>query len=139
VAKFFIPLLAGLVAVLVWQIVATLLMRLFGVQLPLRLFSRERKRAVQLLTFSESVWYGVLFSGCGIWIGMTLAEYLLWKYFNGSSRDLSVRIRVYAVVWPAYGLFVGLGHWEDHNRALLGAAGSAKSEIVEHDHSARGQ
>ena len=105
-AKFFIAAVV-LVAVLLWRLIVTMLMRLFGIHLPLQPFGRDRKRASQLLTFSQSVSEGVLVLGCGLFIAMTLFEYFAWKYWNAPARDFSLRIRVYAIVWPAYGLLMG--------------------------------
>ena len=93
VAKFLVGLVVAFLAILLWHFVAALLMRVFGVRLPLRPFDKDRKRALQLLTFSQSIWCGILFNGCGMWIAMTLFEYLIWKYWNGSYRDFSLRIR----------------------------------------------
>jgi hypothetical protein len=135
VAKFLIALLCLLFAFLtlrLWQFVATLLMRMFGVQLPLQPFGKGRKRAPQLLTFSQSVWFGVLFYGCGMWIATTLLEYLIWKYWNGSSSSFSLRIRIYAVLWPAFGLLRGLA-LADENRGRRSEAGPPKSGIEQHD------
>jgi hypothetical protein len=123
VAKFFIAPVVILLALLLWWFVSTLIMRLFGVRLPFNPFSKDRKRASQLLTFSQSVWVGVLFQGCGMFIAMTLFEYLAWKYWNAPSRDFSLRIRVYVVLWPAYGLLMGFIRADD-NRYRGIAAGS---------------
>ncbi|MGP0019006.1 MAG: hypothetical protein ACLPHP_10590 [Candidatus Sulfotelmatobacter sp.] len=114
-ARFFIAGVVLLAVPLLWLCIATLLMRLFGARVPLLPFTKEGRRAVQLLTFSQSVWQGVLSFGCGMFIAMTLFEYLSWRYWNIPSTDFPIRIRVYAVLWPAVGLFVGLLH-ADQNR-----------------------
>lgn len=111
-----------LAAILIWQFVATLLMRPFGIRLPFHPFGKNRRRAFQLLTFSQSVWEGVLVYGCGMFIGMTLFEYLSCKYGDAPWTEFSLRIRLYAVLWPAAGLLVGAIHGSE-NRTRGSAAG----------------
>jgi len=82
-------------------------MRLFGAGLPLLPFGKEAKRAVQLLTFSQSVWYGVLFTGCGLFIVMTLFGCFDWTSRNTPVVVFSPRILLYAIALPAYGLLRG--------------------------------
>jgi hypothetical protein len=110
-----------LAAILIWQFVATLLMRPLGIRLPFHPFGKNRRRALQLLTFSQSVWEGVLVYGCGMFIGMTLFEYLAC---NGDApwAELSLRIRLNAVLWPAAGLFVGAIHASENR--THGSAGA---------------
>ena len=137
-AKFFIAPVVVILAMLLWQFVATLLMRVFGARLPLRLFGKERKEAIQLLTFAQSVWYGVLFYGCGMLIAMTLLEYLIWKYWNGSSSAFSLRVRIYAVLWPVLGLLNGLILGEENLRRRR-TAGLPKSGAGQNDYRGSGQ
>jgi exosortase/archaeosortase len=100
-----------------WNFLTALLFRLFGTRLPLLPFAfKESKRAYQLLTFSQSVWAGVIQYGCGMFLCMTLYEYLAWKYWNAPWSGFSMRIRMYAVMWPAMGLLIGLIRAEDNNR-----------------------
>jgi hypothetical protein len=122
VAKFLIELVVAFLAILLWQLVATLLMRVFGIRLPLRPFGKDRKRASQLLTLSQCVWEGVLVYGCGMFISLTLFDYLGCRYGNAPCRDLSLNIRVYAVLWPVVGLFLGAMHGSE-NRTRRAAAG----------------
>jgi hypothetical protein len=122
-SKFLVGLVIASLAMLLWQFVATMLMRAFGVRLPWPLFGKNRKRALQLLTSSQSVLCGVLFIGCGMLVGMTSFEYLIWKYWNGSGGDFSLRVGIYAVLWPAYGLLRGFAQADD-NRYRRTAAGS---------------
>ena len=122
-ASLFIGLGVALPVIFIWQFVATLLMRLFGVRLPFSLFGKNRKRALQLLTFSQSVWEGILSYGCGIFIWMILFEYLTCKYGDHPCMVFSLRICVYAVLWPAVGAFVGAQHWSE-NRTRRIAPGS---------------
>jgi hypothetical protein len=129
VARFFIALLlVGLPTVFLWNFLTALLFRLFGVRLPLLPFAfKASKQASQLLTFSQSVWVGVIQFGCGMFICMTLYEYLAWKYWDAPWSHFPIRIRVYAVMWPAVGLLIGLIRADD-NRCRRLAAGSSKSE-----------
>jgi len=91
---------------------------LFGARLPLLPFTKSGKRALKLLTFSQSVCYGVLAQGCGMFIAMTLSEYFSWRYWHVPSKNFSMTIRVDAVLWPLFGLFVGLLHaGENRNRS----------------------
>ena|SRR5438876_8958801 len=77
--------------VLVWFVVVAVIVRPFGVQMPLRLSDfRQRTSWLQLLTFPQYLGiYGVLCFGCGMFILTTLSHYLEWRYFNGSSGSLS--------------------------------------------------
>jgi hypothetical protein len=110
VANLLIRLVVVFLVVFVWQFVATLLMRLFGARLPLQPFSKNRKLASQRLTFYQCVWEGLLLYGCGMFIVLTLLDYLGCRYGNAACGDLSLNIRVYAVLWPVVGLFVGALH-----------------------------
>jgi MFS family permease len=117
VVTFFITVVVGLAAALLWSLVAGLLMRLFGARLPLLPFTKPGKRALKRLTFSQSVCFGVLAQGCGMFIAMTLFEYLSWRFWHVPSKDFSMTICVYAVLWPLVGLFTGLLHaGENRNR-----------------------
>lgn len=133
-AKFLIGLVVAFLAILLWHLVATLLMRVLGV--PLRPFDKDRRRALQLLTFSQSIWCGILFNGCGMWIAMTLFEYLIWKYWHGSYRDFSLRTRLYAILWPAYGVLMGFILADDNRGHRIAAASPG---IGERDHTTPGQ
>jgi hypothetical protein len=130
VVRFFTPSVVGLVAFLLWWFVAALLMRVLGARLPLRPFGKEARRAVQLLTFSQSVWYGVLFNGCGMFIAMALFEYLSVRYWNAPLKDFSLRIGVYAVLWPAFGIFIGLLR-ADENKNRRTSSGLPKQGLKE--------
>jgi hypothetical protein len=112
-----------------WNFLIALLFRLFGVRLPLLPFAfKESKRAYQLLTFSQSVWAGIIQYGGGMFLCMTLYEYLAWKYWNAPWSGFSIRIRMYAVMWPVMGLLIGLMRAEDNNRRRRLAAESSRSE-----------
>jgi hypothetical protein len=121
VANFFIRLVVVFLVIFIWQFAATLLMRLFGARLPLRPFGRNRKLASQLLTFSQSVWEGVLLYGCGMFIGLSLFDYLVCRYGDAPCRDFALNIRAYALLWPAVGLFVGAMHGSENRTRRTGA------------------
>jgi hypothetical protein len=87
VAAFIIPMLVALPMFLFWLVVVALLVRPFGVQLPLGPFSfGKRTCALQAFTFFQYVLVcGVLCFGCGMLIAMTVSHYVEWKYWPGSS------------------------------------------------------
>jgi hypothetical protein len=115
VAEFFIETLVVLLAIFLWLVVVALLVRSFGVRLPLAPFSAFKRTYVpQALTFSKHVLvFGVLYFGCGMLIVTTLFHYLEWKYWHGSSSNLTVhKLLVFAVLWPIVGgLLYGLISW----------------------------
>jgi hypothetical protein len=86
-AELVIEILIALPVVLLWLTVVSVLVRPFGVRLPLTPFSWDKQRsAFQSLTFSQYVIVGgVLYFGCGMWIVTTLWRYLEWKYWHGPS------------------------------------------------------
>ena len=90
-AAFFIPMLVALLAFFPWLVVVALLVRPFGVQLPLGPFRfGNRARGLQALTFSQYLFVcGVLCFGCGMLIVTALSNYLQRKYFHGSSAGLT--------------------------------------------------
>ena len=57
-----------------------------------------------------------------MFIALALFDYLACKYGNDPCTDFSLRIRVYAFVWPAVGLFLGAMHGSE-NRNRQNAAG----------------
>ena len=120
-ANFLVRLVVVFLVIFIWQFVATLLMRLFGVRLPLQPFGKNRKLASQLLTFSQSVWEGVLVYGCGMFIGLTLFDFLGCRYGDAPCRDLALNIRVYALLWPSVGLFLGAMHGSENRTRHTGA------------------
>jgi hypothetical protein len=73
--------------VLLWLTVVSVLVRPFGVRLPLTPFSWAKHRsAFQSLTFSQYVIVGgILYFGCEKWIVTTLWRYLEWRYWHGPS------------------------------------------------------
>jgi len=116
VAEFFVQIVVALPVFLLWFALVTLLVRAFGVRLPFRIL-RQRDGTSQSLTFSQHLWLiGVLYWGCGMWIVTTLDDYIDWKYWGGSSHDLSAgRLVFHAVLWPLGGLLFGWMTWNTRN------------------------
>ena len=114
-AAFFIPMLVALPAFFLWLVVVALLVRPFGMQLPLGPFSfGKRTCALQALTFSQYVLVcGVLGFGCGMLIVTTVSNYVEWKYFHGSSVSLTTSGLLRALVtYPLVaGVLFGLISW----------------------------
>src|SRR6266404_9544113 len=97
---------------LVWFVVVTVIVRPFGIRMPLRLSDfRQRTSWLQLLTFPQYVAvYGVLCFGCGMFILTTLSHYLEWRYFYGSSSSLSEsELLANGLQWLLGGVAFGLG------------------------------
>jgi hypothetical protein len=114
VAAFFIPMLVALLAFFLWLVVVALLVRPFGVQLPLGPFRFDKRaRALQAPTFSQYLFVcGVLCFGCGMLIVTTLSKYLEWKYFHGSSVGLVASLLPAFVEYPLMaGVLFGLISW----------------------------
>src|ERR1700675_3537664 len=108
--------LASLPLFFLWLVAVSLLVRPFGVWLPLPPFSfGERACALQALTFSQYllVCCGVLCFGCGMLIVTTFSHYLEWKYWHGSSLSLTTdKLLGKAVLEPIIGgLLFGLISW----------------------------
>ena len=85
-AKFVIEILIALPVFLLWLTVVSVLVRPFGIQLPLTPVSwAKRRSAFQALTFSQYLMVGgVLYFGCGILIMTVLSRYLEWRYWHGA-------------------------------------------------------
>jgi len=113
VAEFTIEALVALPVFFLWLVVVSLLVRLFGVRLPLAPFSfAKRRSAFQTLTFPQYVMiYGVLGFGCGMLIVMTVSRYLEWKYWHGPTLTADKLLRD---VWQyplLGGVLFGLISW----------------------------
>jgi hypothetical protein len=114
VAEFIFTTVAILPVFFLWLTVVTLLVRPFGVRLPLAPHSfAKRKTALQALSFTECVIIcGVLYFGCGMFIVTTLSRYIEWKYFHGSSDSLSTDSLLREIVtYLIGGLLFGLISW----------------------------
>jgi len=100
--------------ILLWSVVVSLLTRAFGVRMPLLPFRfSDRRRASQLLTFAQYVWiFGVLNFGCGMWMVITLWDYLDWKYTGGPQFLSKSHILFSAGVYLMAGLFYGASSWK---------------------------
>jgi len=87
--RFAVEILLIVPVFLLWPTVVSLVVRPFGVRLPLplTLFGWEKHRsAFQALAFPYYVVIdGILYFGCGMIVAMTLCRYLDWKYWHGSS------------------------------------------------------
>ncbi len=85
--KFAVEMLVALPVFLLWMTAVSVLVRPFGVRLPLTPLSWHKHRsAFQALTFQQYVMIvGILSFGCGLLIVNTLSRYLEWKYWHGPS------------------------------------------------------
>jgi hypothetical protein len=83
--------LIALVVVLIWFAVVALILRPFGVSLPLGPFRYTKRRdALQSLNFAQYGFVnGVLHFGCGMLIATTLYRYLDWKYWHSRPNFLT--------------------------------------------------
>jgi hypothetical protein len=118
VAEFILTLLLGLPVLFLWLVVVPLIVRPFGVRLPLAPFSfTKRRSAFENLTFSQHVLInGFLAFGCGMFIYKTLSDYLGWKYFH--DRPLtSVNLLDNALSYLLVGsVLYGLISWPTRSR-----------------------
>jgi hypothetical protein len=107
--------LVALLAFFLWLVIVALLVRPFGVRLPLGPLSfGKRARALQALTFSQYLFVcGVLCFGCGMLIVTTLSDYLEWKYFQGSPAGLTTSglLHAFVVYSLMSGVLFGLISW----------------------------
>jgi hypothetical protein len=121
VAEFIFTVVAALPVLFLWMTVVSLLVRPFGVRLPVSPFSfAERKTAFRVLTFSEYLIVGgILYFGCGMFILMTLSRYLEWKYFHGPSDYLTLHgLFISLLSYPLIGgLLFGLISWNGRTSA----------------------
>jgi hypothetical protein len=110
VTEFIVDMLVDLPAFFVWLAVVSLLVRPFGVRLPLRPLSFAKLRsAVQTFTFSQYVVVvGILYFGCGMLIATTLSRYLEWKYWHGSSFTIEQFVRDFFQHVALGGVFFGV-------------------------------
>src|SRR4051794_40133998 len=104
--------LVALLVVLIWFAVVALILRPFGVWLPLWPFSYTKRRyALQSLNFSQYILVnGVLHFGCGMLIATTLYRYLDWRYWHSRPNFLSAgEFFGNALLWPLLaGVLFGL-------------------------------
>ena len=89
--KIVIELLVAVPVFLLWLMVITLIVRPFGIRMPLQPFNfGERRKVLQSLTFPKYVAiYGVLCFGGGMVIMTILSRFLDWKFFHGSASHLT--------------------------------------------------
>ena len=115
--EFVVEMLLALPVFLVWLTVISLLVRPFGVRLPLTPFSWAKHRfAFQALSFPQYVMIGgIFYFGCGMLVVTTLSRYLEWKYWNGSSLTSEHLLRdglQYLLSWVLFGVisYLSLGN-----------------------------
>jgi hypothetical protein len=111
VVTFLIEMLVALPVFLLWLVFVALIVRPFGVRMPLGPFEfRRRTEALQSLTFSQYLAIGgVLCFGCGMLIMTTVSRYLDWKYFHGSRSSLTeLELLHNALQWIFAGVLFGL-------------------------------
>ena len=115
VAPYF-PLLMIFPGILLWYALVALLVRPFGVQLPINhLFNWGEKRAAfRRLTFAKHiVVFGVLFFGGLMFVNMTIWDYLDWRFWGGSYHRLSVDvIFLHAATCLGLGVLLGVLNWK---------------------------
>jgi hypothetical protein len=111
VVTFLIEMLGAIPVFLLWLVVVALIVRPFGVRMPLGPFEfRRRTEVLHSLTFSQYLAIGgILYFGCGMLIMTTLSRYLDWKYFHGSTNILTEReLLGNALQWILAGVLFGL-------------------------------
>ncbi len=104
--------LLALPVLFLWLAVVSVLVRPFGIRLPLAPFSAKRRSAFQALTFSQYLMVcGVLCFGCGMLIVTTFSRYIEWKYWHGSSLTTESLLRD-AFQYPLLsGVLFGIVGW----------------------------
>jgi hypothetical protein len=94
VTEVIVETLLALPVLFLWLAVVSILVRPFGIQLPLAPLSAKRSSAFQALTFSQYlIIAGVLTFGCGMLIVTTFSRYIEWKYWHGSSLTTETLLR----------------------------------------------
>ena len=107
-AEFLLHMLASLVVFLLWLLVVCLIVRPFGIHLPLRFY---RKISTSNLTEGQHILViGVLFWGCGMVIVTTLL-----KYFD-RRLSLGPGILLRSALFPAMGALYGWLTWRATER-----------------------
>ena len=86
-ADLVIEILIILPVFLLWLTVVSVLVRPFGVRLPLMPFNWAKHRStLHALTFPQYVTIvGILYFGCGVFVINMVSRYFEWKYGHGSS------------------------------------------------------
>jgi hypothetical protein len=94
-AELIIETLIVIPAFFLWLTVVAVVVRPFGVRLPLGPFSfAKRRSAFQVLTFPQYVMIcGVLCFGCGMLVVTSLSRYLEWRYWHGAALTSDSMIR----------------------------------------------
>jgi hypothetical protein len=112
VTEVIVETLLALPVLFLWLALVSILVRPFGIKLPLAPLSAKRRSAFQALTFSQFlIVAGVLIFGCGMLIMMTFSRYIAWKYWHGSSLTTESLLRD-AFQYPLLsGLLFGVVGW----------------------------
>jgi hypothetical protein len=113
VLELVVTMLVALPVLFLWLALVSLLVRPFGVRLPLAPLSfAKRRSAFQSLTFYQYLMvYGILCFGCGMLIMTTLSRYLEWKYWHGSPLTSENFLRA-SLEYPLLaGVLFGLISW----------------------------
>jgi len=95
VFEFLIEALIAVPVLLLWLTIVSILVRPFGVRLPLGPFTFAKHRsAFRALTFTQYLMIcGVLYCGCGMLVVTTLTRYLGWRYWHGPALTSDTLIR----------------------------------------------
>ena len=119
VVQFIIEMASALLALLIWIVVVALVVRPFGLRLPMWPFSYAKRRfALQSLNFSRYILvYGILHFGCGMLIGTTLFRYLEWKYWHSRPNFFTAsEFFGYALMWTLLaGVLFGVMSWNERS------------------------
>jgi len=107
-AEFFVDVLVAFPVLLLWFTVVSVLVRPFGLRLPLIPFRWTKHRAAfQGFTFPQYLIVGgILCFGCGVLIASTLSGYLEWKYWHGPPLT-SEKMVLDVVTWLLAGVLFG--------------------------------
>jgi hypothetical protein len=105
--------LVAFLAFLLWLTVVSLILRPFGLRLPLTPFSLPTNRSIfQDFTIPQFlIVAGVLYFGCGMFIMRTLPDYLKWKCWNGSplsTENMVGEVLASLLAGVLFGFVIGL-------------------------------
>ncbi len=93
-AEFVVEALLALPVIFLWLAIVSILVRPFGIRLPLASFGAKRTTAYLAFTFPQYLIVGgVLSFGCGMLIVTTFSRYIEWKYWHGSSLTTEKLLR----------------------------------------------
>lgn len=120
--EFIIEMVAALLLFLMWLVLVAVIVRPFGVRLPVWPLSYAKRRsALHSLSFSQYIFvYGVLYFGCGMLIATTLFRYLEWKYWHSRPTFFTAGEFVgNALTWTILaGVLFGLISWNGRSERI---------------------